>query len=323
MTKLPLALIACGTALVALLPSAPAHAQIMRTWVASFGNNGNPCTRASPCATFSAALANTAVNGEINCVDNSVFAFGITLGVTKSVTIDCHDVFAAIHHCSAGPAITINIPVTAADPHRAVRLRNLNINGMGPNQNCGQNSILILNAAEVSIENVVVQGFLNRGIWDARTAGGRLTVANSTLRNNGGSGLIVLPASGSTRIDVAVDNVIAEGNAFGMVFANGPRAMISRSLIANNVSLGVDAENLSGGSGTQVALDNSTISNNGTGLFTVGAAVLDVSNSNIAFNAQGANGSWLSFGNNRVHRNTAAGTPPTAIGALTHDVGQQ
>jgi hypothetical protein len=73
----------------------------------------------------------------------------------------------------------------------------------------------------------------------------------------------------------------------------------------------------------QVAIDHSTISNNGTGLFTVGAAVLDVSNSNIAFNAQGANGSWLSFGNNRVHRNTAAGTPPTAIGALTHDVGQQ
>jgi hypothetical protein len=47
--------------------------------------------------------------------------------------------------------------------------------------------------------------------------------------------------------------------------------------------------------------------------------VLDVSNSKIAFNAQGANGTWFSFGNNRGHRN---GNAPSAIGAITHDVGQ-
>jgi hypothetical protein len=39
--------------------------------------------------------------------------------------------------------------------------------------------------------------------------------------------------------------------------------------------------------------------------------------------AVAANGRWSSFGNNRVHRNGAPGTPPTAIGALTHDVGEQ
>ena len=70
---------------------------------------------------------------------------------------------------------------------------------------------MIANAAGVSIENVVVEGFIQRGIWDQRTTGGRLTVTNSTVRNNGSSGLIVFPASGSTRIDVAVDNVVAEG----------------------------------------------------------------------------------------------------------------
>jgi hypothetical protein len=108
-----------------------------------------------------------------------------------------------------------------------------------------------------------------------------------------------------------------------MVFVNNTKAMVSRSLIANNSQLGIDSENVSGGNGAEVALDNSTVSNNGTGLAAFGGGVLDVSNSNIAFNAQAASGSWLSFGNNRVHRNTAAGTPPTAIGALTHDVGQQ
>jgi hypothetical protein len=147
----------------------------------------------------------------------------------------------------------------------------------------------------------------------------RLTLTNSTLRANGGSGLIVVPASGQTRIDVAVDNVVAEGNGWGMVFTNGARAMVARSLIANNPFAGIDVEG-----DAQVALDNSTASNNGTGLFTFGStAVLDVSNSNIAFNAQAANGQWFSFGNNRVHRNAGVGTLPTAMGAITHDVGQQ
>jgi hypothetical protein len=58
-------------------------------------------------------------------------------------------------------------------------------------------------------------------------------------------------------------------------------------------AVGIDAE----GTGAEVAVDNSTISNNGTGLFTSGMIALDVSNSNIAFNAQAANGAWFSFGN--------------------------
>jgi hypothetical protein len=76
--------------------------------------------------------------------------------------------------------------------------------------------------------------------------------------------------------------------------------MVSRSLIANNVSNAIEADNITAGFGTEVVVDNSTISNNGTGLFTFGGDVPDVSNSNIAFNPQGASGAWFSFGNNRV-----------------------
>jgi hypothetical protein len=320
MTRLALTLIACGTALVPLLSSAPAHAQLnARSWVSSTGNNANPCCRALPCLTLDAALPNTAANGEINCVD--AISFG-PLSIPQSVTIDCHETFAAITSstCGSGTAITINIPVSMTDPLRTVRLRNFSVGGStNGTSRCAQNGIRIINAAVVSLENVVVHGFVQRGISDERTGGGRLTITNSVMRYNGGSGLIVLPSSGSTRIDVAVDNVVAEGNTYGLVFANGPKAMVSRSLMANNVSVGIDAE----GTGAEVAVDNSTISNNGTGLYTSGGALLDVSNSNIAFNAVGANGAWLSFGNNRAHRNTAAGSLPMAMGAITHDVGQQ
>ena len=65
-----------------------------------------------------------------------------------------------------------------------------------------------------------------------------------------------------------------------------------------------------------------TVNNNGTGLFTFGAAILDVSNSNIAFNARAANGAWLSFGNNRGLGNTNLGTAPTAAGGAPSDLGQ-
>jgi Right handed beta helix region len=321
MTKLALALIACGTAFVPVLAPAPAQAQLPVAWVSGAGSNSNPCFRAAPCASFNAALAAVDINGQIHCADPGP-AIISQLVITKSVAIDCHHVFGAISSCGFG--VRIDIPVSASDPLRTVVLRHVNIDGgTSLSARCGTNGIQIVNAAVVSIESVVVQNYTQRGISDERTGGGRLTVANSTLRNNGGSGLIVLPASGQTRIDVAVDNVVAEGNGFGLVFANGAKATVSRSLIANNVSLGIDAENVSGGSGTEVAVDNSTISNNGTGLFTFGGAVLDVSNSNIAFNAVSARGPWFSFGNNRVHRNTNAGTLPMAMGAITHDVGQQ
>jgi hypothetical protein len=74
------------------------HAQNQCSWVASFGDNGNPCTRAFPCLTFLGALSKTNINGEINCVDAGEFHNGPSAGnlfISKSVTIDCQD-FAAI-----------------------------------------------------------------------------------------------------------------------------------------------------------------------------------------------------------------------------------
>ena len=41
-----------------MLPvAAPAQAQVTRTWVSGTGNDNNTCSRASPCQTFTGALA--------------------------------------------------------------------------------------------------------------------------------------------------------------------------------------------------------------------------------------------------------------------------
>src|SRR5215475_10830089 len=103
------------------------NAQATRTWVSGVGDDANPCSRTAPCKTFAGAISKTAVNGEINCLDPGGFG---AVTITKSITIDCHEIFASIL-VSGNNAI--NIPFDsfgAADVRKTVRLRNINFNGV-------------------------------------------------------------------------------------------------------------------------------------------------------------------------------------------------
>src|SRR5690349_19227494 len=64
-----------------------------RTWVSGVGDDVNPCSRTAPCKTFAGAISKTDVNGEINCLDPGGFG---AVTITKSITIDCHEIFASI-----------------------------------------------------------------------------------------------------------------------------------------------------------------------------------------------------------------------------------
>src|SRR3954470_24261538 len=81
-----------AAAAVVVLASAPANAQASRTWVSGVGDDANPCSRTAPCKTFPGAISKTAVGGEINCLDPGGFG---AVTITKSLTIDCHEVFAS------------------------------------------------------------------------------------------------------------------------------------------------------------------------------------------------------------------------------------
>ena len=65
---------------------APAHAQATRTWVSGVGDDANPCSRTAPCKTFAGAIAKTAAQGGINCLDPAGYG-GVT--ITKSISIIC------------------------------------------------------------------------------------------------------------------------------------------------------------------------------------------------------------------------------------------
>src|SRR5687768_15108493 len=104
----------------------PAAAQATRTWVSGVGDDVNPCSRTAPCKTFAGAISKTATNGEINCLDPGGYG---AVTITKSITIDCHEIFASILN-SGTNGININFDSFAGtDTRKTVRLRNLNING--------------------------------------------------------------------------------------------------------------------------------------------------------------------------------------------------
>src|SRR6187431_2198450 len=116
-----------ATAFVGVLYATPAQAQATRTWVSGVGDDANPCSRTAPCKTFAGAISKTALNGEINCLDPGGFG---AVTITKSITIDCHEVFASILNSGTNG---VNIPFdsfNAADVRKTVRLRNINFNGI-------------------------------------------------------------------------------------------------------------------------------------------------------------------------------------------------
>ena len=299
--------------------SSGAFAQATRTWVSGVGDDVNPCSRTAPCKTFAGAISKTAINGEINALDPGGFG---AITIVKSINIDCHEIFASILASGTTGAIISIAAGNGNDPLRTVRIRNVNVNGAGLSGSVGTrtgiNGIRIDNANQVSIEDCLVTDFSQNGIRDQRTTGGRLTVTNTIVRNNTSTGLLSNPSSGSTALNVVLDNVVAEGNNTGITAANGSLMSIKRSTISNNLFNGLDCENAT----TVMAVDNSLLSNNGLNGFTVvSGGTLRLSNTDIANNATAASGPWTSFGNNRITGNP--GTTGTAAGGASTDLGQR
>ena len=287
----------------------PAHAQASRTWVSGVGNDANPCSRTAPCKTFAGAISKTAGGGEINCLDPGGFG---AVTITKSITIDCHEIFGSVL-VSGTNGINIQSDNAAAP---VVRLRNLNVTGI---TGLGLNGIRITGATTsqtvVVLEDLMIDGFSQRGITDERSGGGKLLIVNTTVRDNGAAGIGVLPAA-AVAIAASINNARVFNSVIGLSTGNGSQVMVNNSVFAGSSNTGVDVE-----TGATAVIDNSVISGNTTGFFVSGATVR-LSNSDVAFNGTGVNGTVNSFTNNRFSANGAGGTI-SAIGSTSNPTGQQ
>src|ERR1700685_2527762 len=89
-----------ATTLASMLFAVPAQAaQRDRVFVASYGNDANPCTFGSPCKTFQAAYMAVATGGEVTAIDSAGFG---PLSIGHSETITSPDGLAAGTAAAAG-----------------------------------------------------------------------------------------------------------------------------------------------------------------------------------------------------------------------------
>ncbi len=308
MRKIALSITILATSLLPVLCTAPAHAQNARSWVAWYGVDpptNTACSVTNPCLTFNGALSETNAGGEVNCLTPGGFGGSSYVNITKSITIDCHEVYASVL-----AAVPIAIYLNA--PGAVVTLRNLNFDG---GAGTGYFGIDIQAASTVYIEDVVVQGFQQQGILDERTGGGtRLFIRNSIIRNNPGVGIVA--AAGATNA-VVLENVHSVGNQYGVAAARGNNVVVSRSVMSGNSVAGIEAD-----SGAQVSVDNTEITHN----IVVGVqayGTITLANSDISYNSAAISGATISYGNNRIFGNPEASTAPTPDGAVSNTFGQQ
>ena len=289
------------------LYAAPASAQ--RSWVSGTGNDVASCSRAAPCLTFAAAIAKTVAGGEINCLDPGDFG---VVNITISITIDCEGTLGSI--LASG---TNGIIVNAAGIN--VQLRNLTINGAGTPAGIGgirflAGSSLVLDRVHImnfnsvpavgigfapnsanavlSVNNssIVSNGLApatGGGIVVQPAAGGTnalVTVHNSTIQRNGGSGILVNTANGSAIVTVG-DSTISHNTNGGVrsVATGSSTVLIERTKINSNSAFGVSSEN----SASTVRVGSSTIHANAIGMQTLGGVLRSYQNNQINGNGGG------------------------------------
>jgi hypothetical protein len=278
-----------GFLLIVAALSGAARAQAQRTFVASGGSDGNPCSRTAPCRTFRQAISQTNPGGEVIALDSAGYG---TFSVDRTISIIAPPgVYAGISVFS-GVGIDIN-----AGPSDTVILRGLTINGQG-----GDFGVFFIAGNAVYIENSVVNGFFGTGNREGIrfTSAGRLTVKDSTIRNND----VGIHLSGNSAAVIAsMDQVRLEGNVFGLVVNDIAVATVRASvmsgnatacatigsgsldlegcLITNNTSRGIEASNVGG----LLTLSNTTLTHNGEGYHVeAGSSIFSRGNNTVVAN---------------------------------------
>ena len=205
-TAIPLTVLA--TALVCSLPTTPANARA-RVFVASYGNDSNPCTFGSPCRNFQQAVTVVDPRGEVTAIDSAGFG---PISINKSVTITSPDgIEAGIVPPTGGTAITINAGVSDA-----IFLRGLTIDGGG----IGATGIQFNTGQSLTIDNCVIKSFV--GQYPGGTALNFVPTASTTL------GVAQLSISNS---------VLSNNASYGAVIKSGPeytKAVVSHAQLNNN-----------------------------------------------------------------------------------------
>lgn len=285
-------------------------AQNVRTFVASYGVDSNPCSRTAPCRNFAAAIAETNPEGEVVALDSS--GYGPVI-IGQSVTIVApFGVHAAIAPTS-GAAVAIN-----AGSFDTVTLRGLYLNSQGALVGIDFDA-----GRTLHIENCVVSGFGTAGIQVSRVVSNfaEVFVRDTTVRDTGNDGIFFRNPAVGALIRAVIDGCHLVRNGFGVGGAAGLSAeensrVIVRDTISSRSTVGFSLWSLTANTTAAMTVVDcvATLNSYGLDASTLGTgavAIMRVSNSTIVENSNGvtfsgAGASIESRGDNTLEGNNAS-----------------
>jgi hypothetical protein len=288
--------------------SSTAEAALSITYVASNGNDANPCTVVTaPCETLTRAVSVTPTNGTVRVLT----ALQGNVVITKSITI-------------SGDGAPVVGTITISGASTIATLRGLELNGVG----IIANGIRIDSAAAIHIENCTVERYAGDGIKLVATTATELFVSDTVVRDNGGSGLFVNDASARATVEdsrfennaiyglnvlaanVNVTRSAASGNAYGIGLV-AVRANLLETTASTNTNYGIYV-----GDGDATLTSSAVNSNGNVGLYVgSGAAAVIIGcvfMLNVNVDIQNS-GTLYTRENNTLAGQGASGTPPIPL----------
>ncbi len=199
--------------------TAPASAVApQRTFVASYGQDTNPCSLTAPCRGFQAAIDAVTAGGEVVALDSAGYG---TFVINKAASISAPDgVYAGITVSGAGKGIDVVMGMS-----QNVRLRGLTITSQS-----GQNAIGInFNALGIlEIERMRIDGMATAIAIGGAT---RALIRDTFLFNNEmGIGIV----SGTVFADVTIERTTISQSSYAAIQTSGAVELtIDHALLAN------------------------------------------------------------------------------------------
>src|SRR5215813_7364755 len=311
-------LVYVGILLVFGLGPASAQTQLARTFVSSFGNDANDCSRAAPCRTLQRAHDQTLSIGEITVLDPGGYG---AVTITKSISIINDGVGEAGALVSGGfNGITIN---AGADDR--VSLRGLTVKGIGFG---GGNGIVFTAGRFLSIENCTIRKFtgtaqsqfIGHGIIFNPTAASELAVSNTLVSDNEGHGISVVPNANSVQrnTQATFSFVQVYHNALhGIVLGTNANAGSIYAAADNTVSSfnAFSGFAVEGNGDGFLNVTRSVVSSNATGFAHSAMGSTGVGQSNVSHNHVTWSGLVFSFGDNYLFN--FDGNPAAPLGTVS------
>jgi len=217
----------CAMAASVLVCSS-AQAALFRAYLASDGNDANPCTLQAPCRLLPAALNAVADGGEIWMLDSANFNT-VPVNITKSVSI------------LAVPGVVGSVVATGGN---AINISALSVN--------------------VALRNLVVVPLPGGGGVHGISlsgAGSRLTVEHCLIAGLPNTGIL---ATSTTTLNI--ENSTIRGNVFGVIVRSGASATVTRAVITGNSDTGIWVNAESASTTTIADISESTISGGSWGI---------------------------------------------------------